>query len=410
MPDELSEAAAEIPDGPPPRASAGAGRWTPPSPEHLQRLLPQYEVIGMLGHGGMGAVYKARQLSLDRLVAIKILPPAIVGAAGSNFVERFINEARTMAKMNHPGIVSVYDFGQTAEGQLYLVMEFIDGTDVAKMVKSQGLLPPDYALAITAHVCDALQYAHTHGVIHRDIKPANVLINMEGQVKVADFGLAKAKDSAPTTALTGTGMTMGTPDYIAPESLLMGVEADHRADLYALGVMLYNMLTGEIPRGRFRPASEKVGSDPRFDAIINKAMESERMERYQTALNVRRDLDVILTTPVVKAGDAHSSSAIPKHYAQRNIARKPVAQVPRAANVPPPSPKKSGAIWGVLFLALLGAGGFIAWQKFGKQQTEPEQTHAGNAKAPAPDHASPSASTTKPANLEPEFVPLFDAN
>src|SRR5439155_4803787 len=141
----------------------------------------------------------------------------------------FKQEAKTMAKFQHPGIVSVYDAGETPSGLLFIVMEYIEGTDVAQMVQSQGRLPTEHALAIAAHVCDALQYAHSHGVIHRDIKPANVLINMEGQVKVADFGLAKGKDATSGTALTQTNLTMGTPDYIAPESLIMGVEAEHRA-------------------------------------------------------------------------------------------------------------------------------------------------------------------------------------
>jgi serine/threonine protein kinase len=166
------------------------GGWVSLSVEHLQALLPQYEILSILGHGGMGAVYKGRQKSLDRVVAIKILPPGLENS-DAKFVERFQNEARTMAKLNHPGIVSVCDFGETAEGQLYLIMEYVDGTDVAKMIQSSGKLPQDYALAITAHVCDALAYAHGFGVVHRDIKPANILINMEGQIKVADFGLAK---------------------------------------------------------------------------------------------------------------------------------------------------------------------------------------------------------------------------
>ncbi|HBJ85227.1 MAG TPA: hypothetical protein DDZ88_15410, partial [Verrucomicrobiales bacterium] len=143
-------------------------RWMPPTPEHLQEMLPTYEILAILGQGGMGAVYKGRQKSLDRIVAIKILPPE-AGEDDMQFVERFKNEARTMAKMNHPAIVHVYDFGETTEGQLYIVMEYIDGTDVAKMIQEKKKLPEDYALSITAHVCDALGYAHTHGVVHRDI-------------------------------------------------------------------------------------------------------------------------------------------------------------------------------------------------------------------------------------------------
>ncbi|CAN5914340.1 hypothetical protein BH11VER1_BH11VER1_25920 [soil metagenome] len=285
-------------------------------------MLPQYQFISLLGRGGMGAVYKAVQLSLDRPVAVKVLADELIDDAEANFVERFKNEARTMARMNHPGIVNVYDFGEAPGGLLYIVMEFVNGTDVAQMVKSQGKLPPEYAHAITAHVSDALQYAHSQGIIHRDIKPANVLINQEGQIKVADFGLAKATDiSGNTSGLTKTNMTMGTPDYVAPEALMIGMLADHRADLYAVGVMLYNMLTGEIPRGIFKMPSHKLGSDPRFDSIITKAMETDRDERYQSASEIRRDLDAILTTPKAKL----THQATPQGGARKPMANRPGA-------------------------------------------------------------------------------------
>ncbi|MCB1278842.1 serine/threonine-protein kinase, partial [Prosthecobacter sp.] len=149
--------------------------WQPPSLEEMQAMLPQYQFEAILGRGGMGAVYKAVQVTLDRKVAIKVLPVDLVEDGDAQFAERFKNEARTMAKLNHPSIVDVYDFGETNTGLLYIVMEFIDGTDVSKMIASQGKLPEDYALSITAHVSDALAYAHKNGIIHRDIKPANIL-------------------------------------------------------------------------------------------------------------------------------------------------------------------------------------------------------------------------------------------
>ncbi len=259
-----------------------------------------YEIIRIIGQGGMGAVYEGRQISLDRRVAIKLLSPAALDQTdGVDSVERFKNEARSMARMNHPGIVSVYDFGETSNDQFYLVMENVDGTDVAQMILSQGRLPDEHALSITAHVCDALQYAHSHGLIHRDIKPANILLNREGKVKIADFGLAKGIEPG-ATGLTRSNVTMGTPDFIAPEALIEGMTVDHRSDIYSVGVMLYNMLTGEIPRGAFKMPSVKTGSDPRFDAIIQKAVQAEREDRYQTTQELRRDLDVILTIPMVK--------------------------------------------------------------------------------------------------------------
>jgi serine/threonine protein kinase len=377
------------------RTAGGKLQWQPPTPEHLAAMLPQYEIECLLGRGGMGAVYKGRQKSLDRTVAIKILPPEAAGDEDANYVERFKNEARTMAKMNHPGIVHVYDFGETSEGQLYIVMEFIDGTDVSKMILSQGKLPPEHALAITAHVCDALFYAHKQNVIHRDIKPANIMINMEGTVKVADFGLAKAND--PTqSGLTKTNMAMGTPDFVAPEALTPGMTVDGRADLYAVGVMLYQMLTGSIPRGMWAMPSAMLKTDPRFDAIISRSMQTDREARYQSAVEIRRDLDVILTTP----------QATPQP-AQKPAAPAPGRRVSQNAEPPPPSKSaqpsapakksKTPLLIGLGAAAALALGAFF--MSSGSRQTSEKSSPASTAplsQAPAKAPEEPAASKPKP--------------
>jgi len=369
-------------------------------------MLPQYQFISLLGRGGMGAVYKAVQVSLDRPVAIKVLPGDLIDDTDAQFAERFKNEARTMAKMNHPAIVNLFDFGETQSGLLFIVMEFIDGTDVARMILSQGRLPVDYALAITAHVCDALAYAHKNGIIHRDIKPANILINMDGAVKVADFGLAKSND-ATQSGLTKTNMAMGTPDFVAPEALISGIPLDGRADLYAIGVMLYQMLTGEIPRGMWMMPGAKLGTDPRFDAIIAKAMQTDREARYQSAAEIRRDLDVILTVPLVKAGDTRSSAAIPK----QSLPTKPQAGTPirkEAASKPAASisAKKSsvGIYLGIAAtVAALGAAAFLfsgAEKPAAKPVAKETSPKAAN---PAPTPKSPStAKTVTPAAPTPK--------
>ncbi|MFN0075172.1 MAG: serine/threonine-protein kinase, partial [Prosthecobacter sp.] len=249
-------------------------------------MMPGYTIEKILGRGGMGAVYKGVQQNLDRTVAIKVLPPG-VEKEDPSFAERFKSEAKLMAKLNHPAVVAVYDFGTTLGGQLYFAMEYVDGSDVSQMIRSQGKLPPEHALAITAHVCDALAAAHELGIVHRDIKPANVLLNMKGQVKVADFGLAKVEEPGQH-GLTKTGYAMGTPDFVAPEVLMLGAHIDGRADLYAVGVMLYQMLTGDVPRGAFKPASVRMpGLDRRYDPIIIKAMQSDREERYQSSAELR---------------------------------------------------------------------------------------------------------------------------
>jgi serine/threonine protein kinase len=285
-----------------PTPTSSRARWVPPTPEELQAQLTGYQVLELLGLGGMGAVYKGWQNSLDRHIAIKVLPPGLT-EEDEQFAARFKHEARTMARLSHPAIVGVHDYGETAEGLCYIVMEFIEGTDVQKMMGEQEKLPAEHALAIALNVCDALVYAHEHGIIHRDIKPANVMVDTQGRVRVADFGLAKATD-ASGTLLTGSHIAVGTPGYIAPETLIMGMGVDARADVYAVGVMLYAMLTGRVPHGRFEAASVRVpGLDPRFDDIINRAMQDEREARYPTVAELRADLATILAVPQEAASE-----------------------------------------------------------------------------------------------------------
>ncbi|WP_395744045.1 serine/threonine-protein kinase [Prosthecobacter sp.] len=366
--------------------------WTPPPPEHLEAMLPQYDEWEMIGCGGMGAVYKARQISLDRPVAIKVLPPQ-VAENEADYITRFKNEARTMARMNHPAIVSVYDFGATPDGLLYFVMEYIDGTDVFKMIQAQRRLPVEHALAITAHVCDALAYAHEHKVIHRDIKPANILINMDGAVKVADFGLASIHDPAQDSGTTQEGSTLGTPDYVAPEVLTIGMTVDGRADLYSVGVMLYNMLTGKIPRGTFQMPSERIGCDKRYDAIVRKAMEPDPDRRYQTARELRRDLDQILTVPVAKEKPASSSASAPAGQPLRGM-------LPRPLPPPPPPPRTP---WGMIAAALIVVGGAVILLTWGGRSSSSAPA-TGSAEAEPLKQEPAVSSSTPPA---PESAPAM---
>jgi serine/threonine protein kinase len=377
----------------------------------------------LVGRGGMGAVYKGLQLSLDRAVAIKLLPPAIE-QQDLAFAERFKNEARLMGRMNHPAIVSVYDFGRTSDGQLYFVMEYVDGTDVQRMIAREGKLPPEHALAITAHLCDALGYAHKQGIVHRDIKPSNVLIDMDGRVKVADFGLAKLADKSKDSGLTQTGMAMGTPDYVAPEALMFGSDVDGRADIYAVGVMLYQMLTGDIPRGMFKMPSQKFQSiDPRFDAIIRRALEHDREERYQTSHELRLALDVILTTPRAVSGQ-ESSAVLPKQPPQspgrtvvpssRNpgSAQQRTAPKPEPYQPPPKAEPTSTMPYVIAALLMLGFGGyFIVNRQPPVIPPTPiesaEKTTISSPPAPTPQIATtPSPQPTpKPQAVTPTYTP-----
>lgn len=274
-----------------PRRTTGSRLWEPPAVEHLQAALPQYEVTDLIARGGMGAVYKGTQRALKRPVAIKVLPPEI-DEGDMQFAERFKREAQAMAQLSHPNIVAVYDAGETAEGLLYFVMELVEGTDVAALLRDGNPLPVAQAVEITGELCDALAFAHEAGIIHRDIKPSNVMLDARGRVKVADFGLAKALNTEGGTLLTRSDMALGTPDYISPEAQVPGMKLDGRADLYAVGVMLYQMLTGRLPRGRFDPPSGVVPQvDKRLDAIVDKALQTDREKRYTTARELKRDVE-----------------------------------------------------------------------------------------------------------------------
>jgi serine/threonine protein kinase len=270
--------------------------WQAPSVEEMQAMLPQYEVLEILGRGGMGAVYKARQVSLNRVVALKLLAAHSAHEGGLDFAVRFKVEAQAMARLAHPHIVAVHDFGETGAGRFFYAMEFVEGEDLARRIERERKLPPEEARRIALAVCDALICAHAQGVVHRDIKPSNILLGVNGLVKVADFGLAKIDDPA-TATLTLSGTTMGSQGYAAPEVFAKASTADHRADIYSLGVLIYEMLTGEVPRGLFKMPSQKVpGLDERWDAIICKAVEEDREERFQSVAEMRAELERVAET------------------------------------------------------------------------------------------------------------------
>ena len=285
------------------------GAWQPPSPEELRRDFPQHEIHGILGRGGIGAVYKGWQNSLDRFVAIKILPPGLDDDSGVDVAERFKREAKAMAQLRHNGIVAVYDSGQTADGLLYFVMEYVDGSDVHQLVKERGRLEPAEALRIAGAVCDALAYAHSQGIVHRDIKPSNIVLDASGTVKITDFGLAKS-DAPQSSFLTSRGVSIGTPDFMAPESFQGAGHVDHRADIYAVGVMLYQMLTGRLPRGRFAPPSSVVrGLDKRLDSIVDKALQTEPGMRYSSASEMQAEIArVTPKSPQSAAADQNATA------------------------------------------------------------------------------------------------------
>src|SRR5213594_300627 len=247
-------------------------RFQPPGLDEVARLFPQLEILAFIGKGGMGAVYKARQPSLDRFVALKILPSQT--ASGPGFAERFNREARALARLSHPNIVAVHEFGQ-ANGLPFFIMEFVDGLNL-RQLEQAGKLSPREALQIVPQICEALQFAHDEGIVHRDIKPENILFDKKGRVKIADFGIAKIMGrGAVGITLTGLHEVMGTLYYMAPEQMKRSHSVDHRADLYSLGVVFYEMLTGELPVGRFAPPSHKADVDGRLDEVVFRALARE---------------------------------------------------------------------------------------------------------------------------------------
>jgi tRNA A-37 threonylcarbamoyl transferase component Bud32 len=259
-----------------------------PSISEIAAQFPELEIRELVGEGGMGAVYKARQVKIDRLVALKVL--ALDPGDDPTFAERFRREAMVLARLDHPNVVKLYDFGDRG-GLYYLVLEFVDSTNLRALMK-QGLLAPKQALSVVREMCDALQFAHDEGIVHRDIKPENVLIDAKGRVKIADFGLAKMVDADPRdVSLTEIGQVMGTPHYMAPEQLRGAPDVDHRADIYSLGVVFYEMLTGELPRGKFDMPSKHVQVDVRLDEIVLKSLERAPERRYQHAIDVKTDVD-----------------------------------------------------------------------------------------------------------------------
>ena len=262
----------------------------PPSIEVLQKILPDMDSFELIGQGGMGSVFAARQKGLDRQVAVKVLYPE--HAENPDFAGRFEREARTLARLDHPNIVKVYDFGER-DDHFFLVMELVEGITLREAI-TQGTLDPTHALALVKSLCDALQYAHDQGVVHRDIKPENVLLADNGNVKVADFGLVKLTGEGRDD-LTLTRHVMGTPHYMSPEQVESPDRVDHRADIYALGVVLYEMLTGELPMGRFEAPSRRVQVDVRLDEVVLKTLEKEPSRRYQQANELSYAVDSLGT-------------------------------------------------------------------------------------------------------------------
>jgi hypothetical protein len=266
----------------------GPRRLRSPSIAELQPYFERLEIVSRLGSGGTGVVFAAREKASGREVALKVLT---IRGGDDDFDERFAREARATAALKHPNIVAVEEYGRAGpdeEPWSYLVMERVEGASLRQVLRN-GKVGPETALRWTAEICGALAYSHERGVIHRDIKPENVLIDPGGHAQVVDFGLAKLVQEGDAF-LTRTGQVLGTFPYIAPEQYEHPSSVDRRADLYSLGVLAYELLTGEVPVGRFDRPSRRARVVPRVDEFVLKALARDPEQRFSTANEMRREL------------------------------------------------------------------------------------------------------------------------
>ena len=348
-----------------------------PTTEELQQLLPAYDVLSFIAKGGMGAVYKAHQKSLERNVAIKILPREF--GEDHDFRRRFEDEAKAMAKLNHPNLISVYDFGEV-DHMLYIVMEFVDGKSFHESFHGRAIAEKEVA-HLVAGICEGLAHAHEAGILHRDIKPANILLDSKNRPKIGDFGLARL-----TEETEGEGIIYGTPDYIAPEVIKNPGAVDTRSDVFSTGVILYELLTGKLPEKRYIPASQIEDVDPRFDKIVRRATHPSPMLRFADGEAMASDLKTlqealdnqvtgIVTAPPAGMATPITGTTPPPAHAAGPQNQPPISEAspPEAAPAAAPEVQVNiGTNWSllrnlviivVLLAAIFGMYRAYQWQK-----------------------------------------------
>ena len=350
-----------------------------PDPADLAPLFPGYEIEGLIATGGMGAVYCAVQKSLDRTVALKILPMEFSKDAA--FCAGFEAEAKAMARLNHPNLIGVFDFGEV-NGMLYIIMEYVPGQSIYHSADGIAIDPAEVIRLVTG-ICNGLAHAHENGIIHRDIKPSNILLDLNAQPKIGDFGLAR-----PIEWKVEEGDEIfGTPHYTAPEVVNSPHSVDYRADIFSVGVLLHELLTGKLPADDPRPASTIIRCDPRFDAIIRRATQPLPAARYSSAKEMANDLQAI-TTPSAPHIPRVAALAAPRHM-------KPV----RVYSAPGKK-KSSGAPLVVFLLAAVAA--FAAFAYHSKNPPAKTVVPTVVIRPPAPTNPTQKTEPVASPDNEPE--------
>lgn len=357
-----------------------------PHVDALAPLFPGYEIHSLIATGGMGAVYQAVQKSLDRVVAIKILPQEF--SKDASFCAGFEAEAKAMARLNHPNLISVYDFGEV-NGMLFIIMEYVPGQSLFH--SSHGIaIDPGEVIRLVSSICSGLAHAHENGIIHRDIKPSNILLDLSAQPKIGDFGLAR-----PVERKDQEGEEIfGTPHYTAPEVLSSPQSVGFRADIFSVGVLLHELLTGKLPADDMRPASVISHCDLRFDAIIRRATNLQPELRYSDATEIIKELRMI-SSP---AGQRAMQKSGPPTPTRRTLANRAKAAKSKAA----PS-----AITSLIWILSLGA--FAVFMYF-RLQNGPKVVviRSGNYPAetpPKPPKEEPTAPPEHIPDTPPEPAP-----
>ncbi|HEX8096054.1 Stk1 family PASTA domain-containing Ser/Thr kinase [Jatrophihabitans sp.] len=327
----------------------------------------RYEIGELLGYGGMAEVHKGKDVRLGRDIAVKVLRADL--ARDPAFQNRFRREAQAAAGLNHPSIVAVYDTGEDdgPEGHTpYIVMEYVEGHTLREVLKTQGHLPPQQAMEITAEVCSALDFSHRSGIVHRDIKPGNVMITNAGAIKVMDFGIARAlADNAAT--VTATAAVIGTAQYLSPEQA-RGESVDARSDVYSTGCLLYELLTGHPPftgdspvaiayqhvrENPQVPSSVNHAVPPALDSIVMKALAKNPLNRYQTAAEMRTDLQRALSGQAVEAEAVMTDAQRTQFIAQARPVARPGVLTPNYDDDDDTANHRGALIWTAVVLALL---------------------------------------------------------